>query len=210
MRIDLHVHTTNSTDGLCTVEDAVASAMKKGLDGIAITDHNTIAGHRDIERLSKDGFVIIPGAEISSTHGHIVALGIRELIPRGLSPAETVERIKKQGGVAIAAHPFSPLSRPRLAFMAKFDAVEGLNARAIFPSNQIARRYARINKVPIVGGSDAHRCSDIGMAYTVIDCEPRVDSILSKIERGETSAVGQTLPLPSYLWRALQKLLLHR
>lgn len=210
MRIDLHVHTTNSIDGECSVGEAIRSAQAAGLDGFAITDHNTVAGHSEARKLSRKGFLIIPGIEISSTHGHIVGLGVEELIPKCLSPAETVNKIREQGGVAIAAHPFTLLRSPRLMYMAKFDAMEVLNARAIFPSNPIAKRFAQMHKIAGVAGSDSHRCDEIGLAYTVLNCEPNIDSVLKKIKKGETSVGGRTLPLPSFLWRALQKSLLHR
>ncbi|MEW6592826.1 MAG: PHP domain-containing protein [Candidatus Hadarchaeota archaeon] len=209
MKVDLHVHTIHSSDGYCTVAEAVKFAKAKGLDGIAIADHNTIAGHREAKKLSGKGFIIIPAAEISSSSGHIVALGIKELVPRGLSTAETVKRIKEQGGVAIAAHPFIIGRNPSLMYKAKFDAMEVLNGRAVFPANRLARGFAEKHGIPGVGGSDAHRGDEIGLAYTEIDCEKNIASILSGIRKGGPSASGRTLPLPSLLWRFLQRFLHH-
>jgi predicted metal-dependent phosphoesterase TrpH len=204
--LDLHVHTSHSIDGFCSVGEAVAAAKAKGLNGIAITDHNTVTGHPDTKKFSKDGFLVIPGLEVSSADGHIVGLGVSELVPRDLPAEETVNRIKKQGGVAIAAHPFALGRRPGLVYRAKFDAIEVLNSRAILFSNPLARRFAERNKIPMVAGSDAHLRGEIGMAYTCVECEPRVESVLREIEVGRTSICGRTLPLPSFLWRALQKL----
>jgi len=205
MRIDLHVHTAYSMDGHCTIKDAIRSAKAKGLDGFAIADHNTVAGHKEAKKLSEKGFIIIPSIEVSSSGGHIVGLGVSEDIPRDLSPEETVEKIKGQGGLAIAAHPFAPGRNPSMIYRAKFDAMEVINSRAIFPSNNLARRFAERNKIPGVGGSDAHHCYDIGLAYTNLNCEMSVDSICSKIRKGGSSAMGRTLPLPSLLWRFLQR-----
>lgn len=209
LQLDLHVHTKYSHDGLCTVERAVEVARAKGLSGIAITDHDTIAGHEDAKKLSKDGFLIIPGLEISSADGHIIGLGVSELIPKNLPADETVDLIRKQGGVAIAAHPFAPGRRLGLVYRAKFDAIECLNSRALFLSNPLAKRFAIKNKVPMVAGSDAHRCEDIGLAYTMMDCELMLDPILDIIRRGGTSIMGKTLPVSSFLWGVLQKIL-HR
>jgi len=206
-QLDLHVHTRYSPDGLCTVERAVEAARAKGLSGIAIADHDAISGHQEAKKFSRDGFLAIPGMEVSSADGHIVALGISELIPKGLPADETVGLIKKQGGVAIAAHPFAPGRRTGLVYRAKFDAIEGLNARALFLSNPLAQRFAVKNKIPMVAGSDAHRCDEIGLAYTLVDCELKLDSILDAIRRGGTSISGGTLPVSSFLWRALQKVL---
>ncbi len=207
MQLDLHVHTTHSHDGRCTVEQAVAAARAAGLSGIAVTDHDSIAGHPEAKKFSRDGFLVIPGMEVSSADGHIVALGISELVPKGLPAAETVALIRKQGGAAIAAHPFAPVRRPDIVYRAKFDAIEGLNSRAILLSNPLAQRFAKKNNLAVVAGSDAHHCADIGMARTHIDCELKMDAILEKIKRGGTSISGRTLPISTFLLRALQKAL---
>ncbi|MGC8817334.1 MAG: CehA/McbA family metallohydrolase [Candidatus Hadarchaeum sp.] len=210
LRLDLHVHTKYSYDCRCPVERAVEIAKTKGLNGIAITDHDSISGHRAAKKMSKNGFVVLPGVEISSAQGHIVGLGIEESIPKGLPAADTVELIREQGGIAIAAHPFAPGRRPELVYKAKFDAIEGLNSRAILLSNPLAQRFAQKNGLAMVAGSDAHRCDDVGMAYTIVDCEPNPDSILEKIKEGGTSIAGRTIPLPSFMWRVLQKALQRR
>jgi len=209
LRLDLHVHTKYSYDCFCSVERAIEVAKAKGLSGIAITDHDSISGHREAKNFSKDGFLIIPGVEVSSANGHILGLGISELIPKGLPAGETVDLIRKQGGVAIAAHPFAPGRRPELVYRAKFDAIECLNSRAIFLSNPLAERFARKNGIPMVAGSDAHRCEDIGLAYTMVNCELNLDSVLEIIKKGGTSISGRALPTSSILWRVLQKAL-HR
>lgn len=207
LRLDLHVHTNHSYDCRCSVERAVEVARAKGLNGIAITDHDSISGHQDAKKVRDDEFIIIPGVEISSAHGHILGLGISEPIPRALPAAETVDLIRSQGGIAVAAHPFAPGRRVGLVYQASFDAIEGLNSRAILLSNPLAQRFAKKNGLPMVAGSDAHRCEDVGMAYTLLDCEPNLDSALKTIKRGGTSIAGRTLPLLSFLWRVLQKAL---
>ncbi len=206
LRLDLHVHTTYSPDGYCSIPRAVEAARAKGLNGIAITDHNTVDGLPVARKFSKRGFLVIPGVEVSSADCHIVALGVTKLIPRDLPAKETVKRIREQGGVAIAAHPFSLGRKPGLVHKAKFDAIEVLNSRALLLGNPLARRFAERHKIPMVAGSDAHHCDEIGLAYTSIDCAPKVDTILRQIKVGGTSISGRTLPLPSFLWRILQKL----
>jgi len=208
--LDLHVHTSHSIDGLCSVDDVVAAAKAKGLDGIAITDHNSIAGHPEAKKLSKGGFLVIPGVEVASADGHIVGLGIRELIPRDLPAKETVERIRGQGGIAIAAHPFALGRRPGLLYKAKFDAIEVLNSRAFFISNPLARRFAERNKIPMIAGSDAHHRDEIGLAYTNVDCEPKIELVLEQIKMGRSSASGRAIPFPNLLWRFVRKLVSKR
>jgi len=206
LRFDLHVHTSHSYDGFCSVDEVVAAARAKGLNGVAITDHNSIAGHQEAKKYSKDGFLVILGVEVSSADGHIVGLGVRELIPRDLPAKETVERIREQGGIAIAAHPFALGRRPGLVYRAKFDAIEVLNSHAFFISNPLAHRFAERNKIPMVAGSDAHRRDEIGLAYTTVDGEPKTESILEQIKTGKSSVSGRAVPFPSLLWRFLLKL----
>ena len=204
------MHTSHSIDGSCSVEEVVAAAKAKGLDGVAITDHNSIAGHPEVEKFSKGGFLVIPGVEVTSADGHIVGLGVSKLIPRDLSANETVERIREQGGIAIAAHPFALGRRPGLVRKAKFDAIEVLNSRAFLLSNPLARRFAEQNKIPMVAGSDAHHRDEIGLAYTTVDCEPKIESILEHIKTGRSSASGRAVPFPNLLWRFLLKLVSKR
>jgi predicted metal-dependent phosphoesterase TrpH len=207
LKLDLHVHTSHSYDGRCSVEEVVAAIKARGLDGFAITDHNSIAGHDEAKKFSNGGFLVIPGIEVSSKDGHIVGLGVSELVPRGLSAAETVERIREQGGIAIAAHPFVPGRSPRLVYRAKFDAIEVLNSRAFLLSNPLARRFAERNKVPMIGGSDAHRRDEMGLAYTCVDCEPKVESVLDQIRKGKSSASGRAIPFPNLVWRFITKII---
>jgi predicted metal-dependent phosphoesterase TrpH len=206
LRLDLHVHTSHSVDGMFPVREIVESARRKGLDGIAITDHNTMAGVREATGLSGRGFMVIPGMEVSSRGAHVVALGIRREIPRGLPVGETVDLIRREGGVAIAAHPFVPGKNPGAIREARFDAMEVLNSRAFFLSNPLSRRYAERNHITMVAGSDAHHADDVGTAYTCVDCRPTVDAVLEEIRSGRTSVGGRALPLPTLLWRFVQRI----
>ena len=123
VKADLHVHTTYSKDSIITPEELIFFAKKSGLNAIAVTDHNSVEGALRIAKENSE-FLIIPGMEVSSLHGHIVALNIAELIPRNLSADETVERIHMAGGIAIACHPFAWLKGSVGKYVtAKFDAV---------------------------------------------------------------------------------------
>lgn len=202
---DLHVHTSYSHDGFCSVAQAVAAAKARGLNGIAIADHNSISGHAEIAKFRSEDFLIIPSIEVSSKDGHVLGLGINELIPRDLSAAETVDKIKAQGGIAVAPHPFSPARKTGVVFKAKFDAVEVFNSHAYFLSNPLAKRFAEQNRMPMTAGSDSHFPSDVGLAYTGVTCEPKLDDVLKAVARGEAVIFGRTLPLPYYLWRSIYK-----
>ena len=195
VKVDLHVHTTYSDDSIITPKDLVYYARKRGLTAVAITDHNQVEGARKIAK--ETDFLIIPGTEVSSLHGHIVGLNVRERIPRGLSADETVDRIHAAGGVAIACHPFA-LFKGSLGkhVNAKFDAVETINASA-FPFNRCvskAEQTAERFRLSRVAGTDAHQGPSIGYAYTLMDCEPSVDAILEAIVKKECQPFGRALP----------------
>ena len=209
-RLDLHVHTEHSTDCFHSVAEAVRAAKAAGLKGIAITDHDSVGGNPEAAKFSGKGFLVIPGIEVSSKDGHILGLGVEELIPRGLSAAATVELIKGQGGVAIAAHPFGLGRKVGSVFKARFDAVEVFNSRAYFISNGLARRFAERNRLPMTAGSDAHHPDEIGLAGVGMNCELELEAVLKTIMRGETSIFGRSLPPLLYLQRALHKLLRRR
>jgi len=131
VKADLHVHSTYSSDSIITPKELVFYARKRGLNAVAVTDHNQVEGARKIAR--ETDFLIIPGTEVSSRDGHIVGLNVNEVIPRGLSADETVDRIHKAGGIAIACHPHA-LFKGSIGqhVTAKFDAVETINASS-FP-----------------------------------------------------------------------------
>ena len=154
---DLHVHTTYSKDSLITPKDLVYYAKKRGLNAVAVTDHNQLEGAHKIAK--ETDFLIIPGMEVSSADGHIVALNVQELIPRGLSAPETVERIHKAGGVAIACHPYVYFKGCLKGNVCgTFDAVEVINSRAfpfkrsvtMQPSPQMLRHHVRSRWLTIV------------------------------------------------------------
>ncbi|MGA2385404.1 MAG: PHP domain-containing protein [Candidatus Bathyarchaeia archaeon] len=200
---DLHVHSNYSKDSLITPKDLVYYAKKRGLTAVAVTDHNQIEGSLKIAK--EADFLIIPGMEVSSGDGHIVALNLKELIPRGLSAKETVERIHAAGGIAVAVHPYAWFKGSLKSHVeeAKFDAVETLNANA-FPFNRCKRKATEIAQklnLPCVGGTDAHYGPTIGYGYTAVDCEPSVDAIIKAIVNGRCQPLGQPIPFTLTLQR---------
>ena len=196
VKADLHVHTTYSEDSTITPKELVFYAKKRGLNAVAVTDHNSLAGAFKIA--GETDFLVIPGMEVSSRDGHIVALNVQELIPRGLGADETVERIHQAGGVAIACHPFA-LFKGSLGknVSAKFDAVEVINARA-FPFTRSVRKAEKIAadlKLPRVAGTDAHYGPQIGYGYTSIQSEPTVEAIVKAIMAGRCQPCGRPVPV---------------
>jgi predicted metal-dependent phosphoesterase TrpH len=202
LKIDLHVHTHYSYDSLITPQELVFYARKRGLNGVAITDHNRVNGALKIAQ--KTDLLIIPGIEISSLNGHIAGLNIQEQIPKKLSADETVDRIHDAGGIAVACHPvtFFKMSLGK-DITAKFDAVEVINSSA-FPfrySVKHSRQIASHLGVAQVAGSDAHYGPEIGCAYTLTDAEPEVEKIIEAIRKGSCQPSGGAIPITIRLKR---------
>jgi predicted metal-dependent phosphoesterase TrpH len=197
IRADLHVHTTYSKDSMITPKDLIYYAKKRGLNAVAVTDHNFLEGAYKIAQ--ETDFLIIPGMEVSSADGHIVALNVHELIPRGFSAVETVERIHKAGGVAIACHPyvyFKGCLRENVC--EAFDAIEVINARAFPFKNSVekAEDAAQRLKLSRVAGTDAHYGPQIGYGYTEIEAEePTVEAIAKAIVEGKCTPHGEQVPV---------------
>jgi len=197
LRFDLHIHSDHSRDSSLSVDDILKQAVKKGLDGIAICDHNTVAGSYHAGKRARElnlPLLVLPGIEVSTTEGHLLILGIRENIQPELSPGETIRIAKQKGGVVIAAHPFKIRSIGCVDGL-EIDAVETFNSRCIFGENRKAREMAQVLGKPEVGGSDSHILATIGMGYTEIDAYPDEKSVLDAIREGRTRSGGRIVPV---------------
>lgn len=107
---DIHIHSIYSYDATTTVRAILKQSSSVGLDVIAITDHDDIRGAFDARELaSQYGLEVIPGVEVTTKDGHLLALFIEKIPPRGLSLVETLKRIGDLGGIAVAPHPFNHL-----------------------------------------------------------------------------------------------------
>jgi len=163
MKLDLHIHSKYSFDSILEPKKIIRVAKKRGLDGIAITDHNTIKGGLEAEEINEDkDFLVIVGSEISTEVGDITGLFLSEEI-KSRNSMEVIEEIKKQGGIVVLPHPCRghKLSEK---IVKRVDAIEGFNARTNKQNNIEAVRLAEKYNKPIVAGSDAHFASEIGFA----------------------------------------------
>lgn len=195
MKLDLHIHSEFSRDGAATVEDILGRCSALGLDGCAITDHNTVEGSLEAVELAKSfGLVVVCGTEVSTSEGHVLAYGLSSAVPRGLSVAETIERVHDAGGIAVAAHPrrFPSGIGIRRASEERFDAVEVLNGGSSRASNKSSAALAARMKLPGVGGSDAHRIEEIGRAATVLEAATSERQVIESILNGSTSVIGRS------------------
>ena len=202
LTVELHTHSALSHDGRDPVELLLEQAQAVGLDALAVTDHDEIEASLEAARLAPEyGLVGIPGVEITSEAGHVLGLGIEELVPAGLSFQETIDRIHEQGGVAVVPHPFQESRHGVLANISKdelaaADAIEVYNSRLLTGrSNRQAHQFARRRGLPMTAGSDAHISEMVGQAVTHVDTDERsLDAILDAIRDGRTTVEGKRTP----------------
>ena len=170
MKVDLHVHTCYSRDSLTSLETIIETCQRRGLDKVAITDHNPIAGALALRKMAPE--LIVVGEEIKTPAGEFIAYFLEEEIAKGLSLQETIARIRAQGGVVGVSHPLDRLRREAMRWanlmeiIDQVDTLEALNARTIFPAdNRRAEELARQRGLLVTAGSDAHAACEIGQAY---------------------------------------------
>ena len=189
MLFDHHIHSKYSKlDSLSEIDDIIKTAKEVGLSGIAVSDHDTIEGSLKASKKSSKGLIIMPSMEISSLDGHILGLGITKKVERDLSAKETVDKIHKLGGVAIAAHPYDHVRMGvgDLCWELDFDAIE-INGHCLY-GNSDAEAAAKKHGKPMVGGSDAHSLSGVGVVCTEVEGKS-ADEILSNIKAGKCKPI---------------------
>lgn len=172
MRLDLHSHSLASYDCDTPLELIAPACKVAGIDVLAVTDHNEIWGALELAEHTTPDLQIIVGEEVYTTEGEIIGLFLTELIPRGLTPEQTLERIHAQGGIALLPHGFDPLKPSRLTpaararVAAQLEIIEGLNGHVSWTGwNTQAALWGNLNGKPLSAGSDAHRAKDLGSVY---------------------------------------------
>jgi predicted metal-dependent phosphoesterase TrpH len=199
---ELHVHSSLSYDGQDSVRALLERASEVGLDVLAVTDHDEFEASLEATEIAPEyGLLGIPGMEISTAAGHVLAYGIETPVAPGLSFEETIERIHDQDGIAIVPHPFQEMRSGVLAEISPetltiADAIEVYNSRLLTGwSNRQARAFARDHDMPMIAGSDAHVASMVGRTVTRIDTDERtVDAVLTAIREGRTELDGRRTP----------------
>lgn len=203
MRIDMHVHTRHSMDCRMPVIDVLRAAKARGLDGVAVTDHGTIAGGLEAERIAEGlGLVTIVGAEMLTDMGEVIGYFLTEEV-KAHRYLEVVDEIKGQGGVACIPHPFDTLRtsslRPTPEMLRGIDRVEVFNARCVFQRfNDDALRFARENALGFSAGSDAHTLDEVGNAGVTVRS-------LEDLRKGRVEIFGTSSPAYKLLAAKLRK-----
>ncbi|MFB6178373.1 MAG: CehA/McbA family metallohydrolase [Halorientalis sp.] len=210
LRLDPHVHSEGSYDARVPVETILRRARAVGLDAVVVTDHDELAYSLDAaDRAPEFGLVGVPGVEVSTAVGHLLALGVEQCPEPGRSLPATVEQIRSQGGVAVVPHPFQR-SRHGIhkRVIGDVDGIEVYNGFAMTGyQNRRAQRFAARRGFPMVGGSDAHSPELIGRTHTEVVVETPVrhavdvppEAILDAIKTGATRIEGRPSPVGRYV-----------
>jgi hypothetical protein len=205
--IDLHCHTSASFDSLADPLKVVRAARDRGLTHLAITDHDRIDGALRARDAAIPGITVLVGEEVKTAGGDLICLFLEEAIPPGLSPAETIARVRAQGGLAGIPHPFDRYRGSMGAaedeigaLVGLVDWIEAFNARVVFrEGNERAAELARSAGIPGVAVSDAHSILEVGVAATRLEGSPSTAA-------GLLAALATASPVPgraTYFARAV-------
>ena len=208
MKYDLHIHSRYSPDGVLDPEKIVRIATKRGLNGIAITDHNTIKGGIEAKKYENEDFKVIVGSEISTDRGEIIGLFLSEEV-KSKDVQDVISEIKDQNGIIIIPHPFDELRHsafhPTEEDVKFIDAIEGFNSRCVFQKyNENAIKFAKKHDLMITAGSDAHFLNEIGNAGIITETEDIREAILKsdvEIFGKKSLLVNHGLTKALKLWR---------
>ena len=192
--VDLHLHTRFSFDASINPR-YVADSLNAHpiIKGVAITDHNTLEGYSHVRRFAAGypDVVIIPGVEVGTTLGDVIVLGVLEKPAYWASLESAIDFAKARDGVLIVPHPYrgGGIRDAARRIPNGLGAIEVLNPDSSEEENRLSESLAKTTNLPGVGGSDAHHVFQMWKAYTEVDADPNVDSILKAIRNGKVKAV---------------------
>ncbi|MGC9385020.1 MAG: PHP-associated domain-containing protein, partial [Kosmotogaceae bacterium] len=200
LKLDLHIHSKYSEDGAGSPKEIIKILKDRELNGMAITDHNNIDGALNALKVAPKDFVVIPGVEISALEGHIIALNVKDNIPKNLSVNETIDEILNLGGTPIIPHLYRSMSGIKKEGLRKIQnkisAIEVFNSCSVPQSNLKTAKIAKKFNLGGTGGSDSHIPYYVGYGYTTVNTHDlTIDSIISEIENKKTWGEGTTLSL---------------
>jgi predicted metal-dependent phosphoesterase TrpH len=198
-RTEFHCHTVFSKDSLTTPRQLVDACHRKGIDRVIVTDHDNTLGGRAARELDPERIIV--GEEIMTTRGEILAAFVAEEVPAGLSPQETIRRLRDQGAFVSVSHPFDAM-RPGgweepdlLEITPLVDAIEVFNSRCVSPAyNRLAQDFAREHGLAGTVGSDAHATFELGRSVLLLEPFADADGLRSVIR----AAIPETLASPAW------------
>lgn len=204
MKVDFHIHTKFSYDGMSSPQEVVDAAIDNGIGCICITDHREIKGAIQAMKYGFDkDILVIPGIEIMSLTGDILGIGVKKPIPDFLLPSQTIREIKKQGGIAVIPHPFWLFNnlKHRKKILLSADAIEVFNAGMPAFVNKKASVFSRKHRTVFTAGSDAHKAKYVGRAYLNIPGDDLSEKeIMEKIK----NRMGKPQGRPLGFWERIE------
>jgi predicted metal-dependent phosphoesterase TrpH len=187
--VEFHCHTIYSKDSLTRPADLVKTCRRKGIDRVVVTDHNTIAGARAAQAIDPE--LVLVGEEIATTRGEILAAFVTEEIPMGLTPQETIRRLKDQGAFISVSHPFDQQRSGHwqeehlLEILPQVDAIEIYNSRCMRPRfNREALQFAEKHHLAGTVGSDAHAAFELGRSLLLLEPFEGPEELRNVIRKG--------------------------
>jgi len=181
---DLHVHTRWSRDSQSTGKSLVKWAKRRGLRGLAVTDHGETLGYLEVEEWARrEELVVVRGEEIKTSAGELMALGISEWVRQNLTPEETIDLIREQGGIVVVPHPGDRTRKNAMSLDVvrslanRLHALEGANSRSPPSYNSQAARLALELRLPWTAGSDCHISFEVGRGAVLMGEGGRVLAI---------------------------------
>ena len=187
--MEFHCHTSASKDSLTKPQELISKARKRGITHLAITDHNTIGGALEAQKIDPD--LVIVGEEIMTTKGEILAAFMIEEIPAGLPPDEVIHRLRNQGSFISVSHPFDTMrsggwkESDLIDILPHVDAIEVYNSRCMKKFfNDEAQKFAELHDIPGTVGSDAHAAFEVGRSVLRLPRFNGPDELREVIRRG--------------------------
>ncbi|MHA1971683.1 MAG: PHP-associated domain-containing protein [Candidatus Hodarchaeales archaeon] len=210
-RIDCHCHTKYSKCSNLEPRQILKVCQKRGIDGIILCDHDTTSGVHALRKVitGEYDFILIPGIEISTDKGEIVAAWVEERPSTNIFP-EVIDEVKDQGGLVIIPHPFDKIRKkafqPDDSVAQYVDAVEVFNSRCVWPSgNKKALKYSERHDLLQTAGSDSHFSIEIGNAWLEGEFSD-TEEFRKALESGKTSPHGKSSPIRTHMYTAIHRL----
>lgn len=205
LKYEPHIH-SNHSDGKHSIKEILREAIKKKIDVISITDHDTLNGSFEAIEIANEehlSITVIPGIEITTKNGHLLVYGIQKEIDRGMEMIETIKIAKELGGFTVLAHPFEFYRHGCMkpSYFKYVDAIEVFNAKSYL--NFLANYFVKKYKKPIMAGSDAHSIYTIGYGLTLIDINNKnnQEEVLKAIKDCKVKIKGKRVPLRLRLFK---------